>query len=249
MDIKLDLKYHEDIPKIIHISWKNKNILDSNSDLIINGLANIKKINPEYTIEISDDNDVDNYLKQKIGINEYESIKDKKIVEKVDLWRLLKIYIEGGIYVDLDRYCNIPFKDIITKDIKCILPTYFDSDFSQDLLISCKNNPIFYRAIQYNFLGRKKGMKLYDLGAPIYMFAVTEIVFGKRISRNPGFNQMEELRLILNNSKHFLTYKEEPMNNTLIYRNNNNQNISNEQMIKNKSLFYKEQNVIPWYIN
>jgi len=44
MDIKLDLKYHEDIPKIIHISWKNKNILDSNSDLIINGLANIKKI-------------------------------------------------------------------------------------------------------------------------------------------------------------------------------------------------------------
>lgn len=246
MDIKLDLKNHEDIPKIIHISWKNKNILDSNSDLIINGLANMKKINPEYIIEISDDNDVDNYLKQKIGINEYELIKDKKIVEKVDLWRLLKIYIEGGIYVDLDRYCNIPFKDIITKDIKCILPTYFDLDFSQDLLISCKNNPIFYRAIQYNFLGRKKGMKLYDLGAPMYMFAVTEIIFGKRIYRNSGFNQMEELRQALHESKHFLTYKEEPMNNTLIFRN---KNISNDHMIKSKSIFYMEQKVIPWYIN
>ena len=56
------------------------------------------------------------------------------------------MYYEGGIYTDIDRYCNISFDEIIgtCPPKKCILPTYLDQDFSQDLLISCKNNPIFF---------------------------------------------------------------------------------------------------------
>ena len=53
--IKLDLSKHDDIPKIIHVSWKTKYILLNESPIILNGLANLKKINPDYELEISDD--------------------------------------------------------------------------------------------------------------------------------------------------------------------------------------------------
>src|SRR5210317_1940061 len=107
--IKLDLSKHDNIPKIIHVSWKTKNILNDKSPVILNGLVNLKKINPNYKLEISDDNDVEIYLKSRLKKWDYIKIKNKKIVEKIDLWRLLKIYNEGGIYVDIDRYCNISF--------------------------------------------------------------------------------------------------------------------------------------------
>tara|TARA_B100000768_G_C11254399_1_gene365679 strand:- start:953 stop:1162 length:210 start_codon:yes stop_codon:yes gene_type:complete len=66
MSIKLDLSNLGSIPKIIHISWKNKNIIGNQSPVILNGITNLKKINPDYKLEISDDNDVENYLKSGI---------------------------------------------------------------------------------------------------------------------------------------------------------------------------------------
>ena len=96
MSIKLDLSEYGIIPKIVHISWKIKNILDNQSPIILNGIANLKKINPDYKIEISNDNDVEKYLKGKLRKWDYFKIKNKKIVEKIDLWRLLKMYHEGG---------------------------------------------------------------------------------------------------------------------------------------------------------
>jgi len=75
-----------------------------NFNIIKYGIKSIRILNPEYQIEISDDMDIDNYLKQHIKQYDYNLIKDKHIVEKTDLWRLLKIYNEGGIYVDLDRF-------------------------------------------------------------------------------------------------------------------------------------------------
>lgn len=244
MSVVLDLENYDDIPKIIHITWKNKNILDNNSHLIVNGIGNMKRLNPNYQMVISDDNDIEEYIKKNIEDLDYQYIKDKKIVEKVDLWRLLKMYYEGGIYTDIDRYCNISFDEIIgtCPPKKCILPTYLDQDFSQDLLISCKNNPIFLKAIQYNLIGRTRGLKLYQLGSPLFMLAVTNIVFGEIKNINPGEDVMENYRNILNNSKYFLSYREEPMNNTLLYRN-----ISDSEMHNNKLKLYNEEGIVPWY--
>ena len=90
MSVKIDLSSHESIPKVVHMSWKNKDIFDSNYPLILNGIANIEKLNPEYKLELSDDADVDQHLKSKLSKWEYFKIRNKKIVKKVDLWRLLK---------------------------------------------------------------------------------------------------------------------------------------------------------------
>ena len=244
--IKLDLSKHSFIPKIIHVSWKTKDILDNKSPIILNGLANLKKLNPDYKLEISDDNDVEQYLKSKLSKWDYFKIKNKKIVEKIDLWRLFKMYYEGGIYVDIDRYCNISFQDIIKTKTKCILPTHGDIDFSQDLMISCKENPIFKKAIAYNLAGRflinPRGV--FHLGPPIYMRAVTECVFGRRIRRKPGNFIMDNFRFSLNNSEYFQTYKEDLPNDSLLFKLNKDTFQNGNGLDKEE--FYDSQDITPW---
>jgi mannosyltransferase OCH1-like enzyme len=246
MSIKLDLSNHGSIPKIIHVSWKKKDILDNQSPLILNGIANLKKINPDYTLEISDDSDVEVYLKSKLNKWDYFKIKNKKIVEKIDLWRLFKMYDEGGIYIDIDRYCNISFSDIIKSDTKCILPTCGDSDFSQDLMISCKNNPIFKKAIEYNLNGRYliNPRGVFHLGPPVYMRAVTGVVFGERKERKPGSSIMENYRKLLEESKCFQTYKEILPNDSLLFKYNESTFQKGNGL--GKEQFYKSQNVKSW---
>ncbi len=244
--IKIDLSALDAIPKIIYISWKTKDILNNQSPVILNGITNLKELNPGYTLEISDDDDIEIYLKEHLKSWDYIKIKNKKIVEKVDLWRLLKIYNEGGIYVDIDRYCNIPFDDIIKKDSKCILPTYQDVDFSQDIMISAKGNPIFKKVIDRNL---KKRMLLnprgvFHLGPPLYMRAVTKAVFGKSYKRKPGKEVMEKFRELLTNDKHFQTYKELLPNDSLIYKHDETTFKKGNGLDKDN--FYKSQNIKTW---
>ena len=54
------------IPKLIHISWKNKNIFENKSELVKNGLHNLVQMNPEWQYQLNTDNDVDDYLKNNL---------------------------------------------------------------------------------------------------------------------------------------------------------------------------------------
>ena len=226
LDIKFSIfETFDDIPKIIHISWKSKDILNSQNPMIINGIGNMKNINPEYDLQISDDNDIEEYIINHISSEDYENIKNKHIVEKVDLWRLLKMYYEGGIYVDIDRYCNIPFKDIIKPNAKCILPTHKDNNFSQDIMISCKSNPIHFNAIKMNLNRRKlnPNSEIYYLGPKTYFNAVTLTLYGKMYDEGRVDTVLfSYLRKQLDNSKYFQTFREEDggchgFHRTLIY--------------------------------
>jgi mannosyltransferase OCH1-like enzyme len=224
------------IEKKIHISWKNKDILDLDYSIIKNGIYNLKNLNPEYEFIISDDNDIEEYLKLNISNEDYLLIKDKHIVEKTDLWRLFKIYNEGGIYMDLDRLCNIPLNNIIKDNIKCIIPTYKDMDFSQDIMISCSKNPFHKRAIELNLQRRKEGVSsIVYLGPTTYLHAISELLLGYRVEREENNIIFSNIRNIIINSKYLDTYREEPPYNTILYSGN--------EILFDKDLFYKNQNV------
>ena len=248
MNVQLDLSNHDPIPKIIHVSWKNKDVLNSQSPLLLNGWVNLKNLNPDYKFEISDDEDIEKYLKSNLKAWDYFKIKNKKIVEKVDLWRLFKIYNEGGIYVDIDRFCNIPFDEIIKKETKCILPTHGDIDFSQDLMISTRNNLLYKKAIEDNLKARLwiNPRGVFHLGPPLYMKTVTKVVFGKKNKRRPGSDVMESYRNALRESRYFQTYKEELPNDSLIFTYDKNTFEKGNGMDKNE--FYASQNIVPWNI-
>jgi mannosyltransferase OCH1-like enzyme len=220
------------IEKKIHISWKTKNILNLDFNIIKYGIKQLKEFNPDYTFEISDDDDVEKYIMDKISKEDYDLIKNRDIVEKTDLWRLLKIFYEGGIYMDIDRFYNSPMNKIIKKDIKCILPTCGDIDFSQDIMISASNNIIYKTAIDLNLKKRKDGCNhLFTLGPITYFDAVTQILLGRSIPRSKSNENWHILRQIINDSKFVDTYREDAPYNTLVYRgvkiNNDKRNFYN----------------------
>jgi len=225
------------IEKKIHISWKNKDILNLNYNIIKYGIYNLKNLNPDYEFIISDDNDIEEYLKSNISEEDYFLIKNKHIVEKTDLWRLLKIYNEGGVYMDIDRLCNIPMNNIIKDNIKCIIPSYKDMDFSQDIMISCSKNPFHKKAIELNLERRKIGTNsIVYLGPTTYLHAISELLLGYQIPREENnIIAFNKLRNIINNSKYLDTYREEPPYNTLLYCGN--------QILFDKDLFYNNQGV------
>jgi mannosyltransferase OCH1-like enzyme len=79
--------------------------------------------------------------------SDYALVKDVGIVPQTDLWRLFKLYTEGGLYIDIDRLCNISLNDVLDDTTKCVLPTCEDTDFSHDFMLSAPNNPIFANTI------------------------------------------------------------------------------------------------------
>jgi hypothetical protein len=216
------------IPKIINFTWKDKNIKDNNHPMITNGLRKMIDLNPEWDVVISDDEDVEDYLKENLSSKDYNDIKYKHVVEKTDLWRLIKLYNEGGVYHDLDRYCNISFDDFITEDIKFILPTHEDFGFAHCLMGTAPKNPIFKQAIKDNIeertqLGNQSlnyedtKNKILILGSITWSKTVFNTLFDftgydrKKEGNGLNWRMMEDdIRSALYECKHTTTKKEIP---------------------------------------
>jgi hypothetical protein len=76
-----------------------------------------KTLNPEYNIELSLDSDCLDFIKSNFNEHVVEFYKQIPFgAYKADLWRLCKLYINGGVYADVDLvpYINI---DALDKDI------------------------------------------------------------------------------------------------------------------------------------
>jgi len=248
----------KDIPKLIHLTWRHKNILSNRSPLILNGVGNLPRLNPDWSIEVSDDDDVERYLRDNLGRESYKAISSKKMVEKTDLWRLLKIFNEGGLYMDIDRYCNISLSDILEPLTKCVLPTFQDIDFSQDFLLSVSGNPIYGEAINSNLMGRRAGKGLFYLAVESYMQSVSKVLGGDPHSRNPGPHYWDRIRHDLNSCPFLHTYRENKCTEKIIFNYDPASFICEEgrrapapddlfdEYMRQKALFYHSEGVESW---
>lgn len=206
------------IPKIIHISWKDKDVVNSKLPIIEKGLKNLINLNPEWKLTVYDDFEVNEYLKEKLDIQDFEMIENDHIVAKTDIWRLIKMYEEGGLYTDLDRYCNMKISDVISDDIKCVLPTCYDMGFSHDFMMSEPKNPIFLETINLLLERRKKTNHIYYLGVQTYNHAVTKCITGEMYEISPGIEKMNYARTLVEQSSFLFTYREELPYNSILYR-------------------------------
>jgi GR25 family glycosyltransferase involved in LPS biosynthesis len=221
------------IPKKIHLSWKNKNVLDSNYSLIKKGVKNLELLNPEWDIEVYDDEDINKLLRDTIGKSNWDLIKDRKITEKTDLWRLIKTYKEGGLYIDIDRYIDTPLSEVINSKTSLVLPTYLDGDFSQDFILSCAKSPILGKAISNNLHYRRQGKSLFFLAVQSYLSSVSEFVINKKLTRGGNKKEFDIFRSKVNDCEFIETYRETGPENHILFRNINKD--------FNKSIFEKEK--------
>ena len=212
------------IPKIIHITWKTKDILDIKHVFTQNCIQKLVELAAGWEPEISDDSDVEQYLKNNLSFLDYTLLQDRHIVEKTDVWRLIKMYNEGGLYSDIDRLCNTSINSIIQENTKIVLPECADSDFSQDFMCSAPGNPMFYEALRINLERRRQGCKdVYLLGPQTYFHGITKSMTGEMIRIQPEPQIFELLRQMIANSNFIITYRESPPYRTIMYRPENEQ--------------------------
>ena len=105
-----NLSMNENIPKIIYLTYKTKNIPQSVIDKWID-------IYPDYEIKIYDNDDCLNFLDKEFGqefVDIFNFIKDGPI--KADFWRICILYKYGGIYGDIDVVPNINIEEILLSE-------------------------------------------------------------------------------------------------------------------------------------
>lgn len=207
------------IPKIVHVCWDDKNVLTHPSPLIQHGLKKIQDLNPDWTVHVNSESEINRYLQSVLSLSDWTLLARTHIVERCDLWRLFKIFHEGGVYTDIDRLCNTSFADIMDSNTCWVLPTQNEFDFSQDFMMSSPGNPAFEVAINMVLERRRTGhTNTYYLGPQTYMHAVTQTICGAMINSGPGLDTFEHIRSAIADFPFIQTYRENGPYDTVIYR-------------------------------
>jgi hypothetical protein len=93
LELKSELSRLGSIPKLVHVTWKTKFDIDAQKTVLIQkGLKRLKQMNPDWKIMMADDNDVSRDLAAWLKPSDWKLLKDRHVVEKTDLWRLMKVY-------------------------------------------------------------------------------------------------------------------------------------------------------------
>lgn len=165
------------------------------------------ELNPKWNIEFSDDNDCLSYIDKHFG-KEYVDLFNHigNGPNKADVWRLCKLYVEGGVYTDIDIIPLIPIEQIV-EDVdfctcKSIVP---NSMFQAFIYVSEKNNLIIKECLE-SLLKNKYTYKwdLYGIEPTIDMYNVMvkmgiDVKVGTSISNNYKIRILGEYIPIDNN--------------------------------------------------
>lgn len=133
------------IPKIIYQTWKTKDL-----PLNIKKIRDkISEINPQYELILYDDNEMDIFIKTNFNINIYNTYKKLNVgAAKADFWRYCILYLNGGVYLDIDSDILRPLDELIEEDEKCIITRENNAGaFNNWIMIFEKHHPILLETI------------------------------------------------------------------------------------------------------
>jgi GR25 family glycosyltransferase involved in LPS biosynthesis/lipopolysaccharide biosynthesis glycosyltransferase/predicted O-methyltransferase YrrM/mannosyltransferase OCH1-like enzyme len=234
-----------EIPKVAHISWKRKDILNKGYKLIDKGVSNLCSLNPEWDVIIYDDEDVNKTLRDCLGASNWACIKNKTMTAKTDLWRLIKTYQDGGLYTDIDRYIDTPISEILTPETKMVIPTYLDVDFSQDFILTFPSNPIIGRAIESNLRFNQKGASLFSAAVESYLKSLSKSLSGIEVERGHNPEYFNKVRSDIDHCEYLSTYRELGPQKHILFRDVD-KNFNPNDFDQDKADFYNTENVESW---
>jgi mannosyltransferase OCH1-like enzyme len=172
------------IPKVIYQTWKNKN-LDPRVRTVID---NIQKLNPDYKMVLFDDEEIENWIKHNFDEIIFTTYKKIKVgAGKADFWRYLILYMNGGIYLDIDSNIVKPLDQLINENDMAIITREKNSGtdyFVQWCLMFSPKHPILLRAINlciYN-IHNKTTTYLVNLTGPAVFTDAVNYVLKKKYS-------------------------------------------------------------------
>ena len=178
------------IPKHIYQSWHSKEVHPNVQKKVIDVM---KANNPEYTHEIYTDNEIDKYVHDNYD-GEIVECYDKIdiIVAKVDFWRYLILYKQGGIYLDIDSSINKPIKSFISENDEALITREGgDKFYAQWGLFFSKEHPILKKTIELVVDNIKNNRHPHDIhkmtGPTVFTRAINIVANGKDMISNCMF--------------------------------------------------------------
>lgn len=136
------------IPKVIYMTYKNT------PPAIV--FERWQELNPDYTIDFSLDYDCIQFLRKEFNediANLFINIKEG--MYKADLWRLCKLYINGGVYCDVDLVPYVSIDTLIENgyDFYSCMASNKESIF-QAFIATIPRNPLLLQFIM-SFINMK----------------------------------------------------------------------------------------------
>ena len=168
------------IPKKIYQSWKTKEL----SGKMLQVVKQVKILNPEYDYYLYDDDDCRKFLLDNFGVN-YANAFDVLIpgAFKCDFWRYAMLYVNGGVYLDIDMVPLVPFREMLDDDDEFVSIVGMEQWFHQlkplpgifQSFIACKpKHPILLYTLEmtyYNIVSRRIGESLTITGPTVMAIA------------------------------------------------------------------------------
>ena len=128
------------IPKTIYQTWKTQNLPKK----VFRLHQKMLSLNPEYEHIIYTDEQMNDFISSNAD-KEIQTLywKMNHIVAKADIWRYTILYLNGGIYLDIDSEIKRPLNQMIEKEDEAIITAEKNENlFVQWALIFNKNHPI-----------------------------------------------------------------------------------------------------------
>lgn len=134
------------IPKVIYQTWKTKELPLSIQTI----RQQLQERNPQYTLVLFDDNDIDIWMKTNMSPDIVQAYSELNVgAAKADFWRYCILYTNGGVYLDIDSDIHTPLDLFIKEDDTAVLSRESNKGtFLQWLMIFTKGHPILKTTIE-----------------------------------------------------------------------------------------------------
>ena len=173
------LRQRREIPRLIHVTWREKDVLEwDDFSMVRLGPRALRDLNPEFRFRVYDDEEVRERLRATLSAQDWRSLQGRKFVTLCDIWRLVVMVEDGGVYSDIDRLWSAPLKDIMEESAECILPINGRWDFSQDVMIAVPGHEVHRRALRESLARLRAGRSVLDIGPQAYFDAICEELVG-----------------------------------------------------------------------
>jgi len=160
--------------------------------------GNWKLLNPEYEIELYDDEMCETFLLEEFGELHREIfryIPDGPI--KADFWRVCILYKYGGIYCDIDNQPLMSLEHVIEEDVDFITCSSYWWDrfkFNPNFIISAKKNQILEKCIDW-YIQKYTQQEPYGFWEWSVMKAFTEIIQLDDYNCEEGIYYMDGMKI------------------------------------------------------
>jgi hypothetical protein len=129
--------------KTIHMTFRNHNFP---KEKVFNRWLDL---NPDWKIEFSDDTDCLRFIIQHFGQDYAHLFRQVRCgANRSDVWRLCKLYVEGGVYADIDLIPYVPIEQMIGDSDFCTCMSIVEGSIFQAFIYVEKENIIIKECLQ-----------------------------------------------------------------------------------------------------